>query len=73
MDVVDIVLAIIIVFLLYFTFRHSWIPHNSLLYSYYMDSLYDYDDIMNSVSKLLEEESVQTSDSEMEESKIVNI
>ena len=38
-----------------------------------MDSLYDYDDIMNSVSKLLEEESVQTSDSEMEESKIVNI
>ena len=38
-----------------------------------MDSLYDYDDIMNSVSKLLEEENVQTSDSEMEESKIVNI
>lgn len=44
-----------------------------MLYSYYMDSLYDYDDIMNSVSKLLEEENVQTSDSEMEESKIVNI
>lgn len=38
-----------------------------------MDSLYDYNDIMNSVSKLLEEENVQTSDSEMEESKIVNI